>query len=126
MSIGKRIKNGWVGKDSLPACTDDQNLRRIFKNPFEIGNRQLTEPVRTPWGCQFTVMKAQPCGIPAFTDQEGIVIVAAKEQRSFGGVRGNVRGEGAAANQGFASSSSISSSFSPKRPSSESMTGLAM
>jgi hypothetical protein len=64
--------------------------------------------------------------VAALSDYKAVILVATEKKRAFTGLRRDVRLKCGAQTQGFASISSISSSLVSKRPSSDSMTGLAI
>jgi hypothetical protein len=64
--------------------------------------------------------------VAALSDYKAVVLIATEKERAFTGLRRDICLECGTQTQGFASSFSISSSLVSKRPSSDSMTGLAI
>jgi len=64
--------------------------------------------------------------VAILSDDKAVILVAAKKVRAFTGFKRDICLKRGAQTQGLASSFSCSSSLVSKRPSSDSMTGLAI
>jgi hypothetical protein len=115
-----------IRESSLPSCTDHQHFRLLFQYPCHVFNGKFTQTLGAPRGDKIAMMKTQAAGVAAFSNQKAVVFIATEKKFAFTGFRRNIRCKRGTSDQGLASISASSSSLEPKRPSSASMTGLAM